>query len=259
MIRLIEIPVALSDGAHIHPSMGSVLHGALMERIPPELAEQLHGASVRPYRQSIFFDRERGEALWQITSCDDRVTEAFREALPAGLSLELRQKDSILELGKPVLAAETSFEALADQAFGAADAPRGAQVFFDTPTSFKRAGSYVIFPDTLLIFQSLLLRWNALCPSIRLEEENITEKLASSAQLSRYNMHSAVFSVEGVRITCFAGSAHLRFHGTDAVRRILGLLISFAPYIGIGIKTALGMGAVHIAFQERREPVAGEA
>lgn len=36
----------------------------------------------------------------------------------------------------------------------------------------------------------------------------------------------------------------LRLCGTDSMKRIVTLLASFAPFAGIGIKTALGMGAV---------------
>ena len=49
MLRLFEIPLFLPKGKRIHPSMGSVFHGALMEHLPSELAGALHRESLRPY------------------------------------------------------------------------------------------------------------------------------------------------------------------------------------------------------------------
>ena len=37
------------------------------------------------------------------------------------------------------------------------------------------------------------------------------------------------------------------------MRRILGMLMSFASYAGIGIKTALGMGAVEVDVWKGRD------
>ena len=39
----------------------------------------------------------------------------------------------------------------------------------------------------------------------------------------------------------------LRIHGNDMVKRIITLLLNFAEYSGIGVKTALGMGAVKVS------------
>ena len=122
---------------------------------------------------------------------------------------------------------------------------RAAQRYtFSPPTSFKRDGAYILLPESVLILQSLLLRWNAFCPDIRIEEDNLAQELASHIHLTRYALRSAAYSVEGYNIRGFRGQIALRFTGSDMVRRILGTLLAYAPYAGIGIKTALGMGAV---------------
>ncbi len=42
MLKLVEIPFALPTEGQFSPSMGSVFHGALMARIPEDLAARLH-------------------------------------------------------------------------------------------------------------------------------------------------------------------------------------------------------------------------
>ena len=105
---------------------------------------------------------------------------------------------------------------MADTAFTAEQAPHGAELTCLTPTSFKRDGRYAIV---------------------------------------RYDLHTASFSLERQRITGFRGRFALHFGGTDSMRRILALLASFAPFAGIGIKTALGMGAVTSALQYRTSSI----
>jgi CRISPR/Cas system endoribonuclease Cas6 (RAMP superfamily) len=51
------------------------------------------------------------------------------------------------------------------------------------------------------------------------------------------------FALEGTRIQAFRGSYTLAFKGNLMSRKIMCMLGEFAQYSGIGIKTALGMGA----------------
>lgn len=244
MLKLFEIPLQMPEGERLHTSMGSLFHGALMERFPSELVEVLHQQNVRPYSQSVFFDRERGP-IWRIGTLDDGMEDALIAGMAEGGDwLDLHQKGYAIQMKEIDCVEETSFEELADYAFTAEQAPRSASLTFLTPTSFKQDGRYAMFPDARLILQSLLQRWNAFCPEIRLEEEDLAAKLAAHAPIARYNLRTAAFSLEHQRITGFQGSLSMRLCGTDSMKRIVTLLASFAPFAGIGIKTALGMGAV---------------
>jgi CRISPR/Cas system endoribonuclease Cas6 (RAMP superfamily) len=61
----------------------------------------------------------------------------------------------------------------------------------------------------------------------------------------RYQLRSQAFPIEGRLVYGFSGSQRLTFYGYDMLKRLQGLLAIFAEFSGIGIKTALGMGAVH--------------
>ena len=78
MLKLFEIPLQMPEGERLHTSMGSLFHGALMERFPVELVEVLHRQNVRPYSQSVFFDRERGP-IWRIGTLDDVMEDALKK------------------------------------------------------------------------------------------------------------------------------------------------------------------------------------
>ena len=243
MLRQFEAELYLPDGARAPASMGSILHGALMERLPGDYAAYLHTENLRPYSQSIRWDRETGRVLWRIGTLDRTAGEIIGGVLHGIGSIHLRQKGYSIDVQNIQCIAQRSYQDIADEYFRAETAPRGAEIHFLTPTSFKQGGAYIILPESALILQSLLTRWNRFCPDIRIEEDNLAQELAAHIHLTRYALHSAAYSVEGYNIRGFRGQIALRFTGSDMVRRILGTLLAFAPYAGIGIKTALGMGA----------------
>ena len=243
MLRHYEAELRLPDDARAPASMGSILHGALMERLPGDYATYLHTENLRPYSQSIRWDRETGRVLWRIGTLDRTAGEIIGGVLHGIGSIHLRQKGYSIDVQNIQCIAQRSYQDIADEYFRAETAPRGAEIQFLTPTSFKQGGAYIILPESALILQSLLARWNRFCPDIRIEEDDLVQTLAAHTRLTRYALRSAAFSVEGYSIRGFRGQIALQFTGSDMVRRILGTLLAFAPYAGIGIKTALGMGA----------------
>ena len=240
MLRRFEAELRLPDGVRASSSMGSVLHGALMELLPEDYADALHTQNLRPYSQSIRWDRARERVIWRVGILDRAAAEIIGAVLQSLEHIHLRQKGYTVDVQNIQCVEERSYQDIADEYFRAETAPRGAEIHFLTPTSFKQSGAYIILPESALILQSLLARWNRFCPDIRIEEDDLAQTLATHTRLLR----SASFSVEGYNIRGFRGQIALQFTGSDMVRRILGTLLAFAPYAGIGIKTALGMGAV---------------
>lgn len=248
-LYLFEVPLGLPEGVHAVSSMGSVFHGALMEQLPEEVAAHLHTEELRPYHQSILFTRERG-AVWRFGVLDEGLFCLLWYVFSELAAIELRQKGFSVALGEPRLLQATSEEALADAAFAGDEVLRSAACQFLTPTSFKRDGAYQMFPDTQLILQSLLGRWRRFSEQVRLDEQDLAARLAPACRISSYRLQSAPFSLERHTICGFRGQLRLYFAGNEMVRRLLRLLFSFAPFAGVGIKTALGMGAVDVIWKE---------
>ena len=243
MLRQFEAELYLPDGARAPASMGSILHGALIEQLPEDYADYLHTENLRPYSQSIRWDRARERVIWRIGTLEETAGEIIGTALEHMEQIFLRQKNYTASVHDLRCVSQRSYQDIADTYFRAKTAPRGAEIHFLTPTSFKQGGAYIILPESALILQSILTRWNRFCPDIRIEEDDLVQTLAAHTRLTRYALRSAAFSVEGYSIRGFRGQIALQFTGSDMVRRILGTLLAFAPYAGIGIKTALGMGA----------------
>ena len=253
MLKVFEIELNMPPETRINSSMGSVFQGALIELLPVDLAAELHQAGLRPYSQAVYFDRERQKPIWRLSSLNDFAETEILKPLFEKDEVYLRQKGFSVGLLDKKLISSATFEQLTDTYFQSEKVPYGAELLFRTVTSFKRDGRYVIMPELYLIFQSLLNRWNAYSPDIKLQEENLEHHLAEDCRVVQYDLHSEPFYIEMKKIYGFAGKMRILFQGNDMVKRVLASIISFAPYSGVGIKTAIGMGATDSVIMYRRE------
>lgn len=244
MLRLIEIPLKMPEHTRIHPAMGSIFHGALMDVIAPTSAELYHHMTLRPYSQVVYWDETKHCPLWRIGTLTDEAYERLVIPLEKVPALWLKQKQYEVSLGPMQLLRQTSFEDLAAQFVKDDSAPAGAEWQCLSIMSFKQEGRYVILPDIRLIYQSLLQRWNTFSDTVKLEQDDLLEQLTSHCRLTKYQLRSKVFSVNGSQIYGCEGWQRFSFFGYDMLKRLQGLLTSLAPFSGVGVKTALGMGAV---------------
>ena len=118
---------------------------------------------------------------------------------------------------------------------------------FITPTSFKSSGEYKFIPDEKWIISSI---YNKLKTFSKIElDEDIILSLIKNIRIVDYNLKSRRFNLEGVRIPSFMGNIKISTRKCSyKEREYANLLLSLAPYYGIGIKTSIGMGAVRIRY-----------
>ncbi len=126
-----------------------------------------------------------------------------------------------------------------------ADASPGNKILsfeFVTPTSFRSNGKYVIMPDAELIFKSLMNKYSAASSDMDMYDDETLQQLKEHTEIIRYQLRSASFPLEGVRIPSFLGKMTVKVGGTDTMARYARLLARFGEYSGVGIKASLGMG-----------------
>lgn len=244
MLTVTELELSFSKSIQIISGMGSVMHGALMDCISKEAASYLHQITLRPYSQSIYWDKLKKTAIWRIGTLNEAAYKNIITPLQQIQSFYLKHKQCDVAIKSCKIIGTISYNNLAEFFMQQNDAPLGGKWQFLNTVSFKQSGQYVNFPDARLIYQSLINRWNAFSPSVKLEGENLAEELSKHCRLTRYNLYSQVFPIEGQKIHGFGGRQQYLFYGYDMLKRLQGLLTAFAPYAGVGIKTALGMGAV---------------
>lgn len=228
-----------------HPSWGTTFHGLLTQRLSPEMQARIHGADMRPFAQYLR-GVEEGQVIWQINTWDDAFASALMDAFRPGDAFTLAQKQLSLTLNQVIHQAVTEADWCLSF-FTDAQINRVFEVTFHTPCSHKRDGGYLIFPDTEVMMRGL---WRKLCmvpTSMDLDDRAAMDACAQSVQISGYKLRTAPFDLEGIRLNCFTGKLILYLRGNPQLVRLSAMVLSFANYCGIGIKTALGMGGCTVS------------
>ena len=77
-------------------------------------------------------------------------------------------------------------------------------------------------------------------------DEETLASLTESSSIVQYKLRSTFFLLEGVRIPAFKGEIKIKIAGTATMAKYARLLTRFGEYSGVGIKSAIGMGALQL-------------
>ena len=250
MPTAMEIVLGIPEKEKIHRAMGSIMQGALMEILDSDSAKMLHVDGLRPYSQYVYYDKNKNLPIWRVNSLNEWAFEKISNAVTRQRQIFLKHKNYRVDFLKCDIIAAESYADIAAR-FMSEFAPicKGVELEFVTTASFRRDGQYVIFPELYLLIQSLLNRWNKFAEGFLIEED-ISHMMSTFCRVTEYNLRTQIFLLERQKITGFCGNMTLKFEGDRVVNNMLALLFEYANYAGVGIKTALGMGAMKTKIQK---------
>ncbi|GAB4212835.1 MAG: hypothetical protein OHK0022_49190 [Roseiflexaceae bacterium] len=242
----------------------------LVAQVDPALAERLHAAApAKPYTVATLAPvappdggrarlRAGAPIVLRVTLLDAALfqpltrallAQGSRPALRLG-SLALTLAEACCTPGSHPWAGFGSFDELRAQAHPAG----GIDWHFAAPAAFsngedaglRRVG---LFPDPSAVFGSLLRRWNALAPMPL--DPALVERAAAQAVVSGYDLRSTVFHLGQATQVGFVGRCRYELRGEPVGRAALALLAGAAFYLGVGMKTARGMGLCRANLTQR--------
>lgn len=238
-------------------------HGAqalfldLVRQASPALAEQLHNdAPAKPYTVALLppdpaLRREGVVELRAAFTRSDLFPVVTRALLGQATGSRLRLGAVALELadvcGTPGSHPWAGFGSFADLAERAQPAPLlslefAAATAIGQGTRTDGKQRLALLPTPEAIFKSLAGRWNELAPDdLRLDLDTVLAA-ASDTLISRYNLQSATISLGKGPQKGFLGTCAYEPPPDPAQSRALALLADAAFYLGVGMKTARGMG-----------------
>lgn len=248
-----KLKMEISSVEKISYNKASVFQGVLFERIDPEYADQLHTQNLHPYSQYIYKDEDK--LYWVINTLDkesyDRIIQNLME--PEFTSFTIDKGDigvKILNKTVQVLPKEDLLSELNN-----VSTERNVSFSIRTPMAFKQKGSYVCFPDLRLIFQNLMNRYSSVSANMVMMDEDTLFQMVDNCQVTRYNLRSVLFPLEGTTIPGAIGYLKIRIKGSQLMAGYARMLFRFAEFSGIGAKTGMGMGAIQLdgeVFDERK-------
>lgn len=240
MLQKITLQCTYDGEAKASYHWGSLLHGAMMELLPKETADKLHEINLRPFSQYVL-PQQGNKLIWNIGLWGDEIPEAVAQAVMPVSSIEIKHKGIRLE----VVASERRKQSERDffsRFFNTNTPCRRYEMEFLTPCTHKSGGEYVLFPTPELIIQNLYMRFGAFSQDFSLDDDATITQLAENLRIVRYSLRSARYHLEGTQVNGYTGRVTISISGPEQLARLAGMLISFAEYGGVGIKTSLGMG-----------------
>ena len=237
------------DNETLDYKQSSNLQGVIMEHIEEEYAEILHQSNLKPYSQCVV--KQDDKRIWYIRTV---TQEAYKKMIiPLSQLNEFEIKNGQVHVNIVRRNFETRAENELLKEFYEIPANRFLNLTFQTPTAFKSNGKYVFYPDIRMIYQSLMMKYTASSEEMDMIDEDTLEQLTQNSEIVRYHLRSMSFPLEGVNIPGFVGSIRLKIKGTDTMARYARMLMKYGQYSGVGIKTAMGMGAIRLMEQGEKK------
>jgi len=250
MITQYHFTVVPADGQKLSSAMGYPLYAWLLAQLPEEVGAALHQQEALTPAQCLYFDRGRGRWCWQLTLPSEELITMLRPVLEDLQAISLHT--GALQITRTDTLQYESGKALLDAARSLTPMGRRTEIRFLTTTTFKQDGNYVLFPQVRLILQSLVGKWNQLCPEYSLEDADAFHMLERGLAITDYQLRASRFPLKGKKITGFSGSITVTSRLSPPLEELWQLLLLIAPLTGVGIKTALGMGGIAVfAFNDK--------
>ncbi len=242
MIRQYKFRLSAPDGRRLVPATAYRLYSFLLEQLDAPAAEALHAESW-PLNQALCWESLNHGAVWMLTLLDDMLIERLDPTLSALTSVPLNDG----ALTAALIKAETldGARALMERAAALPDNPL-FELTFRTTTSFKTNGRYALFPSERLIVQSAMQKWSRAFPEYALEDEDAFMMLCGGLSIERYALQSSRYPLKQGSVSGFYGTLALRSRLPAPMLEIWKALYCALPYLGLGIKTTLGMGLVTV-------------
>ncbi len=219
------------------------LYADYLKDLPQAYAEKLHKNNRKPVSQHL--KKREDNIVWTVNLLGEEAEEMIFPVL---------QKKDVYHIEQEVKVLDRKIEKIEDANVLFAMAADGNSVHkleFETATAFKSQGRYVNLPTISLIFQNLIQKWNSCFPEILIEDENREgmNAMVEGIYCPKYSLHNKIYTLKGTCIHGFSGEMVLKNQLTGFHKELADVLLLFAKYSGIGIKTTLGMGGIQHIFQ----------
>lgn len=228
----------------LESNLGVFFQGWLLSHLENEFVEELHQPILKPYTVSAKMGY--GNVDFIVTLNNERAIQAISPML---LNDSLSAITLISSKQQVFHILEKQCETLTQKDLGEIfyRAKKKGDTYllkFETPTSFKSKSEYIFQPDLRLIFQSLMKNYSYFFENTQSVNTDLLDELCKNTKIVSYDLKSHYYMIHQTRIPGFMGEIKIKCFGNETLKNYLAMLCSLAEYVGIGIKTSMGMGAV---------------
>lgn len=250
MLATLQIEIDCKDKKAINFSKGSLFHGVLMEKLDTDYVEYLHNQPLNPYSQYVYFDKEKDNFVWKISTltkeAKENIIDVFVEKI--GDAITLSHDEETYKIKSKSIVNIKSYPEIVDSNFLKDDKDKKniVNVQLLTPTTYKSNGDYQIMPSIQALYCSVYNKWNVFSDKVSLADEEVFRHILEHSLIIGYNLKSYKYNIEKVRLNSFIGDFNLLLKGPKELVSISNMLLEFGEYSGLGAKTSMGMGGMKI-------------
>ena len=95
------------------------------------------------------------------------------------------------------------------------------------------------------------MKYDAFSDRNKVFSEEVLEHFEKYIHIAGYHLRSTIFHIESVRIPSFIGSVALKMNGPQQMVNLSRMLLEFGVFSGVGIKSAMGMGAFELILKSK--------
>lgn len=228
-------------------ALAAKLQGFLMKQLSADYADFLHEQETNPY--ALYVVDQESYQVWVLNLLTEEACEQMQNIVLTLETITLETYPDVIPIEKIEVKSLSAHQLL--DMFNSDCEQQVFSIKFLTPTSFKTAGDYAIFPTTRLIFQSLMQKYSRLFPEINTFDSDLLDYLIEHSKITSYQLQTYYFSVHKKKIPAFRGRVTIKMNGASSLRAFVKMLLTFGEFSGVGIKTSMGMGGIGI--EERKD------
>ena len=239
MLSKIIIELKKDKNQYITQNMSYFFQGIIMENISFDYGEEMHISNIRPYSQflQIFDDK----ILWIVSTLNQK---AYKNIILPLLEDSFDRVDCCFEIVSKKFESIDINSFVDDKFLGKEE--RYLKLKFISPCSFKSQNEYIFYPTVKHIFHSLVSKFDSAGYNYSVFTPELIEDFEKYISVIQYNLKSRYFHLKGAKIPSFSGEITLKITGPKQLVNLANLLLYFGEYSGVGIKSAIGMGALAI-------------
>ncbi|SFE94265.1 CRISPR-associated endoribonuclease Cas6 [Peptostreptococcus sp. D1] len=240
---LTRLEMEIESPKHLYLGISSLLHGFILNNVPTEFARFIHNPGLNPFSQHL--EHRDNRWFWVVSTMSEEAYSEIIEKLLLRLDEITLHKNNvkiiIINKNIEITPKKQFIKSMYDEC-----SDRILEIKFTTPTTFKKSGKYIFYPDIKCIYQSLINKYNSSNNEDQTDYEDLLEDIVNNTEIIGYNLRNKFFYLEGIRINGFSGTIKIKISGTQTLVNYANMLFRFGCYSGIGAKTSLGMGATTI-------------
>lgn len=247
MLATLKMIFEIKDNETLSYNNAPLLHGVIMERLDADYANILHESTLKPFTQYITREVVSNKYMWIVNTLNEEAYEKILKPLESDSfnSFRINHKNMEVKIENKLFQ-HISYRDLVHKYYIEETPNRILKINFITPTAFKSMGEYCFMPDIRLLYKSIMNKYDSFSNSYTISSDEVLETLVERTKILDYKLKSTRFHLEGTKIPSFIGEITLKVNGPETMMNLANMLFAYSIFSGVGIKTALGMGAINV-------------